>query len=258
MAKAPAISNKTIVIMGGTVNPSSPVAFIPDLAYLHNPMPSDQTLITAAVFAEVKPLVRRLGLRPDGATRWIGDRASLVLTGMGERAGACVRSEISGGRFDRVLSVGVAGALREGYTVGDLLVPVIVIGPDGNERTPRHEFKPDGVLVTADVLVASPDEKRALAARYDADAVDMETAHIGSVCDEFGVGWSSLRTISDTIDDAVPAALGEMVTDAGQPHLSRIIAWALRRPSRIKTLTRLGRNTRTAAECLADAVADRL
>lgn len=225
-------------------------------------MPSDQTLITAAVFAEVKPLVRRMKLRRERSgspdLRWSGDTVTVLLTGMGDRAGACVAAAIDSQRPARVLSIGVAGALRDGLAVGDCIIAQQIIGSDGRSSSPTSLKDASGSLLTVDTLIASPDEKCALAESCGADAVDMETAHIAGACDERGIPWLSIRAISDTAADVVPAVLGEMVTDSGQPHMPRIIAWALGRPSRMKTLMRLGRDTRLAAERLADAVIDRL
>lgn len=221
-------------------------------------MPMDTTLIAAAVFAEVKPLVRRLGLRREGPTRWVGDGVTLVLTGMGERAGRCIDEALAEERFARVFSVGVAGALRDGLAVGDLVVPERVVDATGAVHSPTVAADTNGTLLTVDALVASSDAKRALAASHAADAVDMETAHIASVCDERGVPWLSIRTISDTADRAIPPELGAMVTDAGQPDTARIVRWALARPSRMAALVRLGRDTKSAAARLADAVIERL
>jgi nucleoside phosphorylase len=219
----------------------------------------DTTLITAAVEQEVRPLVGALSLRRE-AEAWTGDRIVLALTGMGSRHGGEATARlIERHRPGRVLSIGVAGALRPTLAVAEVIVPAEVIdAATGQVYSPTAApADASGRLVTAAALCATVEMKRTLAERYGGDAVDMETAAIARVCGERGVAWASVRAISDAADRALPAALGEMVTAAGEPDLRAIAMWSLRDPRRAGALMRLGRDTNRAARALADAIVRR-
>ena len=221
----------------------------------------------AFVFAmpmEAQPLVRRLGLVPDGPARrgpWRGRRAgrpvTAVVTGMGTAlADRGVRELLDRERVDHVVVVGITGALRDDTPIGTLIRPSAVVhsGTGGTHR-PVHlgGGSPRGVMWTTDDLTTDPAELSALGAR-GVVSLDMETAAVGAVCEDREVPWSVIRSISDragdgTIDDAV---FGLSHQD-GSPDPRAVTRFVLARPHRIPTLVSIGRNAQHAARVAADA-----
>lgn len=218
---------------------------------------TERTLITAAVEQEVKPLLRAGGFGREGEG-WTAGAARIVLTGMGPlHAGRAVERAIEAWGPARVMSIGVAGGLRAGLGVGDVIVPGEVVEAEGGRvwRPTAEGVAMSGHrMVTGSAICGTAEAKRELAARWDADAVDMETATIARVCEARGVAWLSVRAISDDHEHAVPAELGAMVREDGMPDLRAIAWWAMRRPARASALARLGRDTAKAAEALSRAV----
>jgi adenosylhomocysteine nucleosidase len=133
----------------------------------------------------------------------------------------------------RVVAAGFCGALVPTLNIGDVV------------RSPR--------ILTVDHLVADPVEKRALAARHGADAVDMESAAVAEVCEAHGVPFRAVRAVSDTVDTALSPELVRFLS-GGNVSPWRAMAALVRRPSLLGEFRRLARDTRAAARSLAAAL----
>ncbi|RME93429.1 MAG: hypothetical protein D6766_08275, partial [Verrucomicrobia bacterium] len=84
-----------------------------------------------------------------------------------------------------------------------------------------------------------------------ADAVDMETAAIRSVCESRGVPCLTVRVISDGADEDLPLDFNRLMSPDGRLRWGRL-AWALAaRPIRVLELLRFHRRVKEAAERLA-------
>jgi adenosylhomocysteine nucleosidase len=132
-----------------------------------------------------------------------------------------------------VIAAGFCGALVPGLQVGDVVT------------SPR--------IVTVDHLVSDPVEKRRLGEEHDADAVDMESAAVGDVCANAGVPFLAVRAVSDTVDTALSPALVRLLS-GGQVSPLKAAAALARQPSLLGEFRRLARDTKRAAEKLADAL----
>ncbi|HEY7423230.1 MAG TPA: hypothetical protein VH682_03215 [Gemmataceae bacterium] len=154
-----------------------------------------------------------------------------------------------------VLSAGFSGALQPGQHVGDRILATEIIDQAGN-RWPTH--CPDylgevahsrGRLLTVTELVGDPRTKQYLGERYEAMAVDMETAVVARLCQEYGVPFACLRVISDDLNTPLSPRLVELLRwgCVAPPRL----AWTvLQHPSLIRELWRLAGQTRFAARQL--------
>ena len=134
-----------------------------------------------------------------------------------------------------VIAAGFCGALVPHLRVGDIV------------RSPR--------ILTVDHLVADPVEKRRLADRHNADAVDMESAAVAAVCAEKGVPFLAVRAVSDDVDTALSPELVKLLS-GGNVSLWRAMRALLGRPSLLGEFRRLARDTKIAANNLADALAE--
>jgi adenosylhomocysteine nucleosidase len=132
-----------------------------------------------------------------------------------------------------IISAGFCGALVPSLRVGDIVT------------SPR--------LVTVDHLVADPAEKRRLAELHHADAVDMESAAIAEVCAERGVAFLAVRAVSDTVDTALSPELVRLLS-GGRVSAWKAIRALVGKPSLLGEFRRLARDTRIAANKLAEAL----
>jgi adenosylhomocysteine nucleosidase len=166
-----------------------------------------------------------------------------------------------------VLSAGFAGALQPGMNVGDVLLATEVVDQEGNcwpatwpTELPPGEWRPPlhrcRVLTTAR-LVATAEEKRALAERHQAAAADMESAVLARACRRHGVPFGCVRAISDAADTALSPRLTELLT-GGRVSPPRVVAALARSPRLAGELWHLARATRRAAEQLGMALGELL
>jgi len=161
---------------------------------------TDQILVTAAVAQELA------GFRADG-----NGRCRVLLTGMGERAGAAVRKRLQAERFGLVVSAGFAGGGRPGFRVGDLVAASEVIHASSSRR-----YRPDagflagleglasaGPFLTVDRVLPTPEAKAKAAGPFGAIAVEMESAWVAEAAEAAGVPWAALRVILDPLEEEI-------------------------------------------------------
>ncbi len=232
--------------------------------------PRRRIAVLAPMRSELRPVVRRLGLRSSRAGApgqfWgrVGSIEIVATTaGIGTRAAAQSAERILDQRpIHHLVVVGIAGGIGAGIAVGDLVVPEIVIdlSTDREYRpTPLGRAQPRGILVTSDELLIGAAEVAGLEQR-GVVAVDMETAAIAAVCDRRGCPWSVFRGISDRPGDGLvdPAVLS-LTGPEGEPKVAALVRFVLAHPRRIPQLARLGQGlhlaTRAAAEALWEACA---
>ncbi len=189
-----------------------------------------------------------------------------IVTGMGpELATRGMRQLLDAVEVDRVVVVGITGAIYDETPLGTLIRPETVI----NGAT-RAEFHPDplgpgaaeGVMWTTDDLITGEDALAGLR-ELGVVALDMETAAIGEVCVERGIPWSVFRVISDrATDGSVDDDVFHLSNQDGTPDPKAVAAYFLRHPNRIPLMARMGREvkkaTRQAADAAIDAVAGSL
>lgn len=169
------------------------------------------TLLCAATKWEVEPLAKALDLRaaPKG---FEGDNVTLIKTGIGAANATQALSPLP--KFDRVLSVGFAGALQPGMATGDLVIDIrgadAELPPMARELAATLNIKLHfGKIVDSPSVIASPQDKRALGQKLRASAVDMESAAISQWAKNKGSEFLAVRAILDGVDDALPSGVPE-------------------------------------------------
>lgn len=222
--------------------------------------------LLAPMRSELRPLVRALALRRAGSGRdafytgTIG-RVEIVAaqTGIGVRPAArAVERVLGSAAIDRVVVVGVAGGIGASVSIGDLVVPELVVDLDTGARfrpEPLGEAPPRGTLLTSDGLLTDP----AAFARFDREgavAIDMETAAVGAVCERRGCPWSVFRAISDhTKDGSIDPAVFAMTGPDGEAKPRAVAKFLITQPWRIPQLARLARGLQLATNTAATACA---
>ncbi len=219
-------------------------------------------LVVVVALAREARLVRR-ALRAGG----IPD-VGLVMTGMGPGlAGGGVRDLIADGA-GCLAAIGLAGALAPDLRAGDLLLPEGVGGEDGTLFDADSRLRAavlaalaalapvrGGLLVSVPRPLASPCEKRRLARRCGAIAVDMESAAVAREAAGARVPFVALRVVSDVLDQPLPRTALEAVDAFGRPRPAALAAGLARRPAETVALLRLARGVSRAERALGRALA---
>jgi len=170
-----------------------------------------------------------------------GGSIRVVATGIGERAAARAAAvALANGNVGSVLVTGLCGLLSPAFAVGDALVYRDIRRPEGEplpldarltkalaSRIPHSQ---SGVrAVTSDTVLVTAQAKAALAQRYGAGAVDMESCAVVECLQAAGVAVAVVRIGSDALNDELPA-LDRALDGSGGLDATALALAMIRRP----------------------------
>ena len=217
-----------------------------------------RVLVLTALDIEARGLARHLGLPPvPGARLPHFGNGMLELAAVGLRAARLAERAVNWRARDLVISAGVCGALAPALSVGALVVPTVVLGPDGG-RWPTASvpgLAANGALLTVGDVVESGAQKARLWMESGALAVDMESAAILAWARERGTPAAVVRAVADDAERGIPAALAAAVRDDGRVRPLRAVSAALSRATALGDLLELRAGTAAALKTAAAALA---
>lgn len=211
--------------------------------------------IIAALPGELKPLVQGWQQRRQFYVGQIGGTRCLAIAGgMGaEAATRACELLLAEGRLDALVSYGWSGALTCGLKPPTACVIAEVIDSRTNEQF-RTASREGQRLLTLD-HVARPDEKRALAQKYQTPLVDMEAAAVARFAAARNIQFYCLKGVSDGYNDNLPD-FNRFLGRDGQLRMPALVAYALLHPKYWLALRQLGRQSQDAARNLATLAAE--
>jgi adenosylhomocysteine nucleosidase len=226
-----------------------------------------RVLVTFALAEEFAPWRKQGGFRPvrlaaaEAYRARSGDIELMALvTGAGpENAAREAARALGDGRYDLVISSGVAGGLRPEHRPGTVLAARRVRRlADGRELVPAAEWTEraveqgarEAVFVTADHVAGTASEKRRLG--ETADAIEMESFAVLDAAARHGVPAAAIRAVSDPVEAELPLDFNRVFDGRGRVRGVALAGALARKPGALAGLVRLGRDTRRAAAILAD------
>jgi adenosylhomocysteine nucleosidase len=239
---------------------------------------SRTTAIVAALSEEVGPLrarllgARRLPIDAEIALQGTiaGHPVALVVTGDGERrARAGITSLLDQVRLDRLLVIGVSGALTSDLGPGALVVGSRVADEAGTFEAAqpllsaalRRVGGRPATLITSERIADSPAERARLLQAFGefpgAAAVDLESSVFVRAAQARGVPWLVVRAISDTAQERLPELLNQCRDSGGALRRSNLLRGLLLNPGAVPSLLSLRWRVGRCAQALACA-AERL
>jgi nucleoside phosphorylase len=226
--------------------------------------------VVAAFSWEVRPLLQRQSEMRQSRTEKNGPVYSFIargipvhlsVAGMGaENAYREARRLVERFRVRGLVTIGFAGGLVDSLAVGDIVLPDHVQDQRTGERFDCNggiwpvETGRRGGLLSATEVITSAAEKRSLAGKWGAVAVDMESAGVARAAAECGVAFSAIKSISDTSVKSISFDFARCRRDDNGLSFWKIIREGMRTPSTIRDLWLLARDARVAARALADAL----
>jgi purine-nucleoside phosphorylase len=199
---------------------------------------------------------------------------SILITGIGRKnAEKSVREFLAAHSLELVLTCGFTGGLNPDLALGAVVFETSFPSSsrresaqieNGEKSEPTHVgcynlkekllaagAKP-AKFFCADRITTTVAEKKKLRAETSADAVEMESEVIHAVCRERGIPCATVRVISDTANEDLPLDFNQLF----KPDMSLDygkLAWAIAKsPGKTGALLKLQKQTRFAAERLAD------
>jgi len=200
-----------------------------------------------------------------------GFSITLVLSGVGQN-NAEEATKILADVFapKMICSAGYAGGLSSRLKQFALCVPEQVLRESDGQALDLSSPIPRKTvpmlnkftLLTANDVVESPEQKRALYAQTGAEIVDMETFAVADVCQSREIPFLAFRVILDTVNDPIPKDIKLILDNMGK-GVSRFTGALLgsvwSRPSVVLDLVSLKQRAFTATERLAQfAIAELL
>lgn len=222
--------------------------------------------IVVALKAEAATLTHTL-VQPDCLTP-LANGAGLWLCGMGPVAARQAALALVEAGAQALATFGVAGALDAHLRCGTLLCAARVMDQQGNtyptdpiwrERL-QQRLATAGLIALADLTLVSLAQplstataKRAAQIRYQAAAVDLESAAVAAVAARHALPFMVLRAIVDEREDELPEALQAAIDPWGQPRWTRVVAALVRHPGVLMRLPRLSARMNQALAALGAA-----
>ena len=189
-----------------------------------------------------------------------GAETYVALTGIGPvRARRAARYALQSDP-DVCISSGLAGALKDIYTRGELLAAAEV-----NETRGKHVFRAETALLERAVacgarsverfltnpsVVTSASAKRGLGAQ--GDAVEMESAGVLAAAAAADVPAVAIRVISDDAGQDLPLDFNRVLTTKGKVRPVRLLQSIAAEPASLRGLLQLAGDSRRASSLLAD------
>jgi nucleoside phosphorylase len=233
-----------------------------------------RVLVTFAVEAEFAPWRKLRHFRSidyDGLRLWktLAGKAEItaLVTGIGTESAAramdlMMRMADEGCNFDVCVSSGLAGALCDGLAPGDVIAPQVLVAKNNRDLSCmkvdeglRAQALGGGAiasdcLFTTDQVLLKASDKRTYSSK--AQLVDMESFEIVKEAQAWGARSVVVRAISDSAKEDLPINFNRTLTKDKQVSVMKVIGELLRNPFALPGLLRFGKQSRRAAERLAN------
>ena len=212
----------------------------------------------AGIVNPVPPILVCFALKEESAafTRLVSGHTevSLLLTGIGRRnAERTFRNLLNRLSPQRVFTCGFAGGLNPELKLGDVIFETA--DAELRDQLLFAGAKP-GKFFCVTRIATTAAEKAELRRTTGADAVEMESAAIHAVCRERGIPCATVRVISDTAHEDLPLDFNAMANADQSLNYFKLTLTIAKSPGKIPALMRLNKQTKFAAERLAEILGE--
>jgi adenosylhomocysteine nucleosidase len=184
------------------------------------------------------------------AFRKVGDeRAAVLVTGIGlENSKRVLEGFLKATTPERVFTCGFAGGLNPQLKSGE----VVFETSDVELRKKLENAGAKAAMFHCVPLIATTAaEKSELRRKTSADAVEMESEVIQSICRERGIQCATVRVISDEAGEDLPLDFNKLAKADRNIHYGKLMLAIAKAPGKIPVLMRLQKSTQAAAIQLA-------
>lgn len=201
------------------------------------------TLVCFALKEEAAAFRKRVTSREDLST---------LITGIGRKnAEKSLREFLEQNATHRILTCGFAGGLNPALKTG-----AVVFSTD-DATLGRKLATAGGQAVSffcATRIATTAAEKAELRRTTGADAVEMESEAIQAVCREFQIPCATVRVISDAAGEDLPLDFNRLAKADLNLDYGKLALAVAKSPKKIPALMKLQKQTRLAAERLANVL----
>jgi nucleoside phosphorylase len=235
-----------------------------------------RVLVTFALDAEFAPwrkLRKFSSIDYDGLQLWktkIGNaEITALLTGVGKQSsaqamGLMMNMADENRYFDVCISSGLAGALCDTLSPGDIIAPQSLLAERAYGDLGSDQLEADAdlrrlaleagavnadCLFTSDRMLVKASQKKACSSR--AQVVDMESFDIVKEAKAWGARGVVVRAVSDSAKEDLPIDFSLTLSKRNEISVAKVVVQLLKNPLALPALLRFGNQSRQAAERLA-------
>jgi adenosylhomocysteine nucleosidase len=202
-----------------------------------------------------------------------GKNTRFLLTGMGSKnVVKKLCPFLQKEKFEFLIHLGFSGGLTADFKVGDLMVvretwqdvlggTRFAVSADlvsqALKITVAGAKVSAGIALCQEEIAVLASDKRILAARMSAEqpaCVDMESAAVARICQEFQTPLLSIRSISDLLDEDLPLDFNRCRKSTGNLSMGKVLWQVAKSPRSIPRLMRLRSSSRICSENLGRMV----
>lgn len=168
----------------------------------------------------------------------------------GDAAADLVRNGVRG-----LVSFGLAGGLDPALRRGTVIVPTAVITDRARYVTDQGLSRRFGgvtghLLLGANTVAATVEEKRSLFDATGAAAIDLESASVARIATSHGIPFAVLRAVCDPANRTLPPAALAALDARGTIGFARVLASLARHPAQLPALLELAADAAAARRAL--------
>ncbi len=220
----------------------------------------------AAMPLEVKPLCRLLKIplpnKRNKIQRYHSPEHGEVIcavSGMGYARMERLLSDFPMDKVDCWISLGFSGALQAGLSAGNVIRSSNVIIENGESLQPLSprifgNIEQNGKLLFIDTMITAAKMKKDFCERFQANAIDMESAAIARHALRRQEPFLGIRVICDELEESLPEEFPQLFDRDGYPSSFAAMKVLFRKPHIFPDLLRMGRRSVYLSQILADEV----
>jgi adenosylhomocysteine nucleosidase len=188
----------------------------------------------------------------------------IVLSGMGKDNARIAAETLIENGAQRLLSWGCAGALTDALKPGDIVIARRCMSTkskhyvmDGGWISHTDQVLIDkvkvinqGVLAGSEKICSTLEQKKEVAEKTGAVAIDMESLAVAEVAEKKNVPFLAIRAIADPLDFDFPQAVIQSMSAAGEVNLSQLVSYLVFHPFELWGLLKLALHFRAATKTL--------
>ncbi len=173
----------------------------------------------------------------------------ILISGIGQQNARTAVGQVLAQAGPRcVFTCGFAGALNPALAVGDVVFETRDVAL--HTKLEGTGAKPVRFVCSSRVAVTTTD-KAVLRRTTGADAVEMESEAIQTLCRARGIPCATVRVISDTANEDLPLDFNQLAKADLSLNYSKLALAIVKSPGKIPALLRLQKHSKLAAERLA-------
>lgn len=214
-------------------------------------------MITGIVVALPEELTTLTSLTiKKGSGAFIAGRLLVAYSGAGSANAQAAAEMLIAKGATRLMSWGCAAALSTTLKPGDLILADKLVDAEGvkdvkfpvssewcrhtKNLLSSHVFIHTGSLAESEKIVSLSEDKKMVALKTNAIALDMESIAIAKVAGQNNLPFLAIRAIADPLDMDLPKAIYHSLNDQGDVVLSKLLFHLVLHPAELPGLINLG------------------